>query len=59
MELKVDKTLNITLRTVSFYEGFKRENIVLAMSHLLSVTPSPNFQSFATQLYSSIFYSNG
>ena len=39
----------LTFENQSVYEGFQRENIILIMSHLLSVTPPANFMSFTSQ----------
>ena len=39
----------LTFENQSVYEGFQRENIILIMNHLLSVTPPANFMSFTSQ----------
>ena len=53
---KFDIIVNLPLRIVSIYEGVQWENIILIISHLLSVTPPTNFKSFTSQRHFSTFY---
>ena len=44
------------MRILSIYKGFQRENIVLSMSHVASVTPTASLKFFKSQLHFSTFY---